>query len=185
MRELFNFILIIIISILFAGAYGIIHDQITFSISPEYYTLLKFPQFEIEQLQLASRIKVGIVGFLATWWVGLFLGIAYAFISLFFDTIHILSITVKSILINLCIAFISGILGYFYSILFLSPKNIDWYIPLETQEIQNYINVGSIHNFGYLGGVTGLLVGIIYQIRKAKQRYHYRSFDLGIFIFNY
>ncbi|AKK72026.1 hypothetical protein OK18_04695 [Chryseobacterium gallinarum] len=168
MKQLLNFILIIIISILFAGTYGILHDQITFTLSPEYYTLLKFPQFGIENLDLNIRIKAGIVGFLATWWVGLFLGIAYASVSIFLDSRKVLKVTLQSILINLCITVVLGISGYFFAVYFLTPENTDWYIPLETVDIRNFINVGSIHNFGYIGGVAGLIVGIIYQIKKAK-----------------
>ncbi|WP_353148710.1 hypothetical protein [Chryseobacterium sp.] len=168
MKQLLNFLLIIIISILFAGIYGILHDQITFTISPEYYILLKFPQFGIENLEINTRIKVSIVGFLATWWVGLILGIVYAFISLFLDPEKVLKVTIYSILINLFITVIVGILGYWFAILFLSPENIDWYIPAGTKDIRNYINVGSIHNFGYIGGVIGLIAGVAYQIKKVK-----------------
>ncbi|MDR6921974.1 MULTISPECIES: hypothetical protein [Chryseobacterium] len=168
MKQFINFILIIIISTLSAGVYGIVHDQITYTISSEYYTLLKFQQFGFENLNLNVRIKVGIIGFLATWWVGLFLGIVYAFISLFLDAEKVLKVTIKSILINICITFISGILGYGFSVLFLSPENTDWYIPTGTKNIRSFINVGSIHNFGYIGGIIGLAAGLLYQIKKAR-----------------
>ncbi|KPE51871.1 hypothetical protein [Chryseobacterium indologenes] len=168
MKQLINFILIILISTLSAGVYGILHDQITYTISPEYYTLLKFQQFGFEDLNLKVRIKVGIIGFLAAWWVGLFLGIAYAFISLFLDPEKVLKVTVTSILINICITLISGILGYGFAVLFLSQENINWYIPAGTRDIRSFINVGSVHNFGYIGGVTGLAAGLLYQIKKAK-----------------
>lgn len=168
MKQATNFVLILLISILLAGIYGIIHDQITFTISPEYYTLLKFQQFNIKNLPLNTRIKVGMVGFLATWWVGLFLGFVYAFISLFRDSKKILKVTIMSILINLCVTFIFGISGYLFAVLFLSPENINWYIPLGTKDIHNFINVGSIHNFGYIGGIAGLVIGIIYLIRNTE-----------------
>lgn len=171
MKELANFLLITIISILFAGIYGTLHDQITFTISPEYYTLLKFPQFGIEQLRLPIRIKVGIVGFLATWWVGLFLGMVYAFISLFLDAKRVLNVTVTSILINLGITVIFGFLGYFYGVFFLSRENIDWYIPVGIKDVKNYIHVGSIHNFGYIRGVVGLVIGALYQVKKTKNSF--------------
>lgn len=50
------------------GIYGIVHDQITYSISPEYFTKLKFDQFDYAGL--GDRIFVATIGFLATWWVG-------------------------------------------------------------------------------------------------------------------
>ena len=45
MRKILNFFLIILASILIAGIYGILHDQITYTISYEYFTLFKFEQF--------------------------------------------------------------------------------------------------------------------------------------------
>ncbi|MDR2237870.1 MAG: hypothetical protein LBE92_17235 [Chryseobacterium sp.] len=168
MKKLSNFILIILISVLFAGVYGIIHDQVTYTISPEYFTLLKFPQFGIEQLHWPVRLKVGMIGFLATWWVGLFLGFGYAFVSLLFNPENILKVTLQSLFINIGVTFILGISGYIWSVFLLTQENISWYIPPGTQDIRNFINVGSIHNFGYIGGIAGLIAGIAYLIRKQK-----------------
>ena len=59
---------------LIAGLYGIVHDQITYSISHEYFTKLKFKQFWYADFGLGDRFYVGTIGFLATWWVGFFVG---------------------------------------------------------------------------------------------------------------
>ena len=64
-----------------AGLYGIIHDQITYSISSEYFTRLKFAQFRWADFGLPARIFVAEIGFLATWWVGFFAGWFIARIS--------------------------------------------------------------------------------------------------------
>lgn len=169
MRKILNFILITLTSIIIAGIYGILHDQITYTISKEYYTLFKFEQFGINEWGITSeRLKVGIIGFLATWWVGFILGIIYATVSLFLHSKKILKITLQSILLNIGVALVFGIVGYLYGILFLDAKNLNWYIPKATQDIQAFINVGSIHNFGYLGGLFGLIVGVYYQIKRNK-----------------
>ena len=55
---------------LFAGAYGVLHDQVTYSICPEYFTRLKFSQFNFANFGLSPRIFVAEIGFLATCWVG-------------------------------------------------------------------------------------------------------------------
>src|SRR5688572_3098175 len=54
-----------------AGAYGVVHDQITYTISPEYFTNLKFEQFAWADLGWPRRVYVGQIGLLASWWVGL------------------------------------------------------------------------------------------------------------------
>lgn len=66
---------------LIAGLYGTVHDQITYSISLEYFTRLKFAQFHYAEFGLPPRVFVAAIGFLATWWVGFiagwFIAIAY------------------------------------------------------------------------------------------------------------
>jgi len=51
--------------------YGIIHDQITYSISPEYYTKFKFYQFGLikspNDFVHNPRQMAIIVGIMATW----------------------------------------------------------------------------------------------------------------------
>ncbi len=59
-----------VLGALLAGVYGIVHDQITYSISPEYFTRLKFQQFHWADFGFPRRVFVGEIGFLATWWVG-------------------------------------------------------------------------------------------------------------------
>jgi hypothetical protein len=57
-----------------AGLYGAVHDQISYSISPEYFTKMKFEQFSYADFGFPPRVCASEVGFLATWWVGLFAG---------------------------------------------------------------------------------------------------------------
>jgi hypothetical protein len=59
---------------LIAGTYGALHDQITFRISPEYFTKLKFAQFQYARFHFSDPVFVSVIGFLATWWVGLIAG---------------------------------------------------------------------------------------------------------------
>lgn len=170
MKQTLNFLLIIFLSIIIASIYGIIHDQITYSISNEYYTLFKFNQFGLKNIRISNeRLKVGIVGFLATWWVGLCLGIIYALISLFLDAKKVFKVSLKSIIINIFATIIFGFIGFLLGTIFLRAENLNWFIPPETKNIQDFINVGSIHNFGYIGGVIGLIFGIYYQIKNSKK----------------
>lgn len=170
MKKFLNFVLIIFASSFIAGIYGIIHDQVTYTISNEYYTLFKFEQFRINEWGISNvRTKVGIIGFLATWWVGLILGIVYAVISLFFNPNKVLKVSLKSILLNIGVTIFFGILGFIYGALYLKAENLNWYIPEHTKNIQDFVNVGSTHNFSYLGGILGLFVGLYYQIKNSKK----------------
>jgi hypothetical protein len=68
-----------------AGMCGFLHDQISYTVSPEYFTRLKFYQFNIP-VSLHNRIGAGIVGIQATWWMGLLIGIIVIPIGLIIPT---------------------------------------------------------------------------------------------------
>lgn len=72
-RKILTIFLVAAMASVIAGLYGVINDQITFSISSEYYTKFKFIQFNLANENNIDKIKflrifVAIVGFLATWW---------------------------------------------------------------------------------------------------------------------
>lgn len=170
MQKTLHFFIIVLLGTLLAGFYGILHDQVTFTISPEYYRLFKFEKLGLSDLPISNeRLKVGIIGFMATWWIGFSFSIVYAFMSLFLDVNKVLSVSVKAIFIHLLITLLFGIIGFTYASLFLQPEEIDWNIPHATLNIQSFINVGTMHNFGYLGGFLGIVFGIYYQLRFSKK----------------
>jgi hypothetical protein len=65
---------IVLMSMGAAVAYGVVHDQITVRISPEYFTIGHPRFFETESLT-ALALFWGVV---ATWWVGAILGVLLA-----------------------------------------------------------------------------------------------------------
>ncbi len=70
-------IAIVLLSIASAVTYGIVHDQVTVRICLEYFTIGHPPVFPTESPTL---LALG-WGILATWWVGLGLGIPLAFVA--------------------------------------------------------------------------------------------------------
>lgn len=61
-----------------------------------------------------------------------------------------------------------GILGFIYGKWFMEIENLHWYIPEKTSNIRNFITVGCIHNFGYLGALVGLIAGIYFQFKISE-----------------
>ena len=159
-----------------AGIYGVINDQITFSISSEYYTKFKFIQFNLANENNIDKIKfprifVAIVGFLATWWFGLVLGFILGLFNLIQTSWQkLFKVSFNALLIAILVTFITGILGLFYGFFFLSHQprsNFEgWFIPYNLENFRNFIAVGSMHNFSYIGGILGLIVAIFYSYKK-------------------
>jgi hypothetical protein len=68
---------IILLCIAAAVVYGIVHDQVTARVCVEYFTIGHYPLFDTTNPTLLG-FGWGIV---ATWWVGLILGIVLAVVS--------------------------------------------------------------------------------------------------------
>ncbi len=184
MYKLLILILILIIAPILGAFYGIIHDQITYTISNEYYTKFKFIQFGLNnwigenigtetspEIQLTNpRLGASIVGIMATWWVGMIIGIVLASIGLIHrNAKEMFKSTMKAFLLTIGIALLFGVIGFCYGYLFLVKNNPNWSFPENLIDIESFIIVGSIHNFSYLGGLVGLVLGIIYSVRQKRK----------------
>lgn len=175
LKKTLIFNLILFLSPLVAGFYGILHDQLTYTISPEYYTKFKFIQFGLietgqETLIADPRLSVAVVGFLATWWTGIFVGLGHAITSLIHRDYKIMwRMACKGTLVTLVVTLFFGLLGLAYGKFHLVKAGVNWWLPDNLVDKENFITVGSMHNFSYLGGVLGLIAGIIYQVRMRRR----------------
>ncbi len=182
MQKLRLFIFVIILTPLIAGVFGMIHDQITYTISHEYYTKFKFIQFGLSQkgmpLQMPNRIGALIIGLKATWWTGIPIGLIYGSILVFFkNNLLLYRVYFKTIALTFVITLLGSIVGYLYWKFYLQYTEVNWYLPDNLIDKNSFICVGSIHNFSYLGGVFGLMVGSLYLIlQKEKQKENKRDF---------
>jgi hypothetical protein len=154
----------LVLSILIAGLYGIVHDQFSYSISNEYFTKFKFIQFGMGDARYMQfpRVFVAQVGWMSTWWVGLF----FTIVVLIFTkkSIHLPNYKkqfLKTIFSILIIAFGIGCIGLMIGYFFLYKSKGIFIVPKDIINIQNFIAVGNLHNFGYLGGVVGLIMNVV------------------------
>jgi len=173
--------IVIILSCLIGGLYGILHDFLTYYISPEYYTKFKFIQFGLvfdyhnaELYRTYPFLPVALVGWMATWWMGLIIGTILGIIAFRLPNRKTIFITsLKAMGITMAVAFITGLAGLLYGRLFLTDKFTElkaagWQLPDGLNEPGNFIMVGSMHNFSYIGGALGLIAGIVFIFRKNK-----------------
>ena len=171
MRKFGVFAATVFIAIILGGFYGIIHDQITYSISPEYFTKYKYRQFGFEPYWFGGhRQTVAIIGFLATWWMGLIIGLVIGLLGLIFkDHIAMRKAVLKAIVIVFVTAVVFAGIGFLWGKYHLLKTGVSWWLPDDLVDKNSFIVVGSIHNFSYMGGIAGLLIGVIYMIiRKLR-----------------
>ena len=67
------------------------------------------------------------------------------------------------------IAFFIGLVGLLYGKFVLAVSGVSWWLPDNLIHRADFIAVGSMHNFSYMGGLVGLLVGVYYSIKKRKE----------------
>ncbi len=154
-----------------AGSYGVIHDQITYSISPEYFTHMKFEQFAWADCGFPPRVFASVIGWLASWWVGVFSAWFLARLTVpAWPATDAWRITLWGFAITFAGSALAAIAG---AALGSRPaaRNADWdsYADLlGIRDVPAFVQTGYIHNGSYLGGAIGLIVACVTIIRLKK-----------------
>ncbi|GAB5440394.1 MAG: hypothetical protein Fues2KO_07430 [Fuerstiella sp.] len=147
--------------ILIAATYGVLHDQVTYTIGPEYFTNFKFDQFAYADFAFHDRIFAGLVGVLATWWVGLIAGWLLARRCLqHMAPIHARPLIRKGFVIVFACSLLGSISGYAYG-LWNGPdadySGWNWaFSQFAVTDPWAFMKVAYIHNAGYIGGAIGI-----------------------------
>ncbi len=157
-----------------ASAYGAVHDQISFTISPEYFTRMKFEQFAWADPRTAGapdRVFVGVIGVLATWWVGAIAGWALARVGFREPEAAPWRDVVRALGAMLGIAVVCGIVGGLLGWI-ASRGDLrgweEWRVGLELRDVPSFVVVAWLHWASYLGGAIGLVVAVL-RVRRAER----------------
>src|SRR3982751_6567141 len=109
------FLLIVVIAMFVTGLYGIVHNQVSYTVAPEYFTKFKFRQFGFVDTPLPERVRASMVGFLASWWMGIPIGIlvgAAGFIQR--DYRQMFRVSLWSFGLVVVVTLLFGLCGLFY-----------------------------------------------------------------------
>lgn len=157
-----------------AGVYGALHDQVSYAVSPEYFTRMKFRQFAWADAGWPPRAFASAIGFLATWWVGLFAGWFLARAGLAeiprpARRRHV----IRSFAIVFAAAVVTGTLGATLGLVVAHSTDLsgwrDAEQALELEDLRGFVVVAYLHAAGYLGAAVGLVLAIWY-VRRIVTR---------------
>lgn len=145
-----------------AGLYGAVHDQFSFTISPEYFTRLKYEQFGFDPAWFGGhRPTVALIGFLATWWVGLLIGLFLTGTALLQpDAQRMRKALQRATMITFATALLAAFAGALTGFLLLDEAPNGWYVPAGVADRHAFLTVGAMHNASYGGGVLGLILAL-------------------------
>ena len=167
------------LAIVAASLYGIVNDQITVTISPEYFSVFKRRQFtpvlKRTGLMYASpRIQTLLIGTLATWWFGLFLGIILSVSGMVgryppLSTRDYLRVVAGIMLFTLGLSCLFGIVAYIAAPI-LKPDVVHWHFLRKIHAVRPAFAIGWWHNGAYLGSFVATLgAGLWAQRQRRKQ----------------
>lgn len=163
---------IILLSVLAAVLYGTLHDQVTARICVEYFTVGHARLIESE-----SPTVLGLFwGVVATWWVGLPLGVGLAFFARIgtrprLEACDLLLPLGRLLLVMYGIAILAGLIGYFTAKagIFHLVERLAMRIPPEHHI--PFLVCGWAHSASYLAGfVGGITLWILTWRRRGKLR---------------
>ncbi len=156
-----------------AGLYGMVHDEVTYSISPEYFTRMKFQQFSYADFGWPERVFAAEIGFLASWWVGFFAGWVLARVMAnYAEPCRMFALALRGfgLVVVGAVAAAGAALAY-GQIQNPTPDTSGLAAlacTLGASDIPAFVRVAYIHNATYLGGLLGTVVAAIVLRRKAR-----------------
>lgn len=167
MKKFFKSLLVCLIVFILTLIYAVIHNQFTYTISPEIFTELFFSRFGFVEYETDTpRLTASIIG------VWAILGMAFIISVFYFIVILILNpkfkIIIRAILIHLIITIIVGLIGLLIGYVF-------WYNPIFSDHIRydiiNYKNYSAalqMHGFNHIGDGIGTIVSFLFLFKNRK-----------------
>jgi MFS family permease len=157
-------IILVILGTLLSGIYGGLQDQIAYTVSPEFFTKLRFPNMHIDS-SFPPRLGAAIVGFKSTWNVGFILGGILSMAGYIHSKpSNMFKFTIHSFFIALIFAFVFSLIG-----LGIGGSDNEVTANSVIVDLNHFYAVERMINFSKIGGVAGMFIGIFYQLYKKKK----------------
>lgn len=150
------FPVLLVAACVFSAAYGALHNQISYTVSPEFFFSYQFGPFDIPMGQW-NRVGATLVGIYSAWWMGLIIGPPVLLVGLILsDWKAYLKHTLIAFGVVTGTALLVGLVALTVA-RFSSPSSEYW--------------ASAMHDYGYLGGCLGIVTGSLYLVSEwARQR---------------
>jgi len=186
MRKFGIYMLFVGVAIVIASIYGVAHHQLTFSVSPEYYTKFKFIQTNLADTLAAQhmtqpRCAVVIAGVKTSWAIGGIVGAILGLIALLFPSAeNMFRAAWQALALTLLISILLAVGSYYYGpdahIGAGAYDTMPAHLPNNLNNKAAFVRAASIQYGVLLGWCVGLFGGmILLLVRNNRLRRRIRD----------
>jgi hypothetical protein len=173
-RRIAIFVTFVVAAMLAAGIFGAFHNQLSYSISQEYFTQFKFVQFRLLDFPLPERVRAAVVGFRASWWMGVPLGLLTGLAGFLYPGVEQMRRALALSLPLICgFVLLVALVGLAYGMVQTSGSAISKYVgqtpPADIGVWRRFICVGYMHNAAYLGGAAAIPSAWLFHILNRRR----------------
>lgn len=164
------FIALMTIAAFAAALFGAVHNQVSYTVGPTYFTEFKFFQFQIGAA-IPDRLAAGYVGVMASWWMGPLIGLpAFIYGLIAVPTARrYFAGGMGAILIVILLATLGALAGLLGGLIADSTGLLDDVIAFpDGPTRQDLLRAGFMHDASYLAGALGLFAAF-FPMRRARQ----------------
>ena len=164
------FLFLVGLAALTAAIFGALHNQLSYTVGPSYFTDFKFRQFDISS-DLPDRIGAAWVGVQASWWMGILVGLPAFLIGLFIvpQRQTYLAAGIGAIGLVLTFTLFAALAGLIGGLVADRTGLLDPYLQLpEHLDRSEFLRAGFMHNASYLGAALGGLIAIWPMFRARR-----------------
>jgi hypothetical protein len=164
-----TFFALLAFAALAAALFGAAHNQISYSVGPDYFHSLKFAQFGIAE-GTAPRVGAAQVGALASWWMGVIVALpAFLYGLLAVPTARsYLAAGLGGIGLVLVLSTFAAVAGLLGGMVSAGTGLLDGRLVVpEGVDRADFLRAGFMHDASYVGGALGALVAF-WPMRRAR-----------------
>jgi hypothetical protein len=162
---------LILVACILASIYGALHNQVSYTVSPEAFIQIYFFQFGVVRGG-AERWDAALIGIQATWWMGLYIGGVLAPLGVFFGdgvskTWNVVRAYGVVALTAATTYFVVLAVTHFVPKISFYKEFFGFYIYCVVED--EYGRAMITHDASYVGGFLGIAFGASYLLKRNKR----------------
>ncbi|WP_224813650.1 hypothetical protein [Hasllibacter sp. MH4015] len=164
------FFLLLGIAALAAALFGALHNQLSYTMGPTYFTAFKFDQFQIAD-GTPPRLGAAYVGVMASWWMGPIIGLPAFLYGLFAvpSARTYFAAGCGAVFTVIFLATFGALAGLIGGLVADTTGLLDPYLNFRDGPTRSdFLRAGFMHDASYLAGALGLIAAV-FPIRRGRK----------------